>query len=186
MARWKLREAHYINAIRDGQSAEWVYKEINRANGREIQKKYQVPMHLDPKIEVDWTHRDHPMEDGYIVVALAGTTDTHDIIIERKSVTPGMEPMDDEARAISAQVMSKVVPIEGGNPDATYSENLLDKFISQLADASSTAGQVQTQQAQGLGEVLKAMTQMMEQNQQILQALVSQKTEPKAVGMRRP
>lgn len=185
MARWKLREAHYIHGVRDGARAEWVYKEINRANGREIQKKFPVPMHLDPKIEVDWTHRDHPMEDGYIVVALEGTTDTHDIIIDRKSVTPGMEPMDDEARAITAQVMANVVPIEGGSPDATYSENLLDKFIMQLADASSTAGAAQAQNIQGLGEVLKAMTQMMEQNQQILQALVAQRAEPKVIGVRR-
>lgn len=186
MARWKLREAHYIHAMRDGTRPEWVYKEINRANGREIQKKFPVPMHLDPKIEVDWTHRDHPHDDGYIVVALEGTSDAHDIIIERKSVTPGMEPLDDEAREITKQVMAGVVPIEGGSPDATYSENLLDKFIMQLAEASSTAGAAQAQQVQGLGEVLKAMTAMMEQNQLILQALVAQRApEPKAVGVRR-
>lgn len=185
MARWRLREAHYIHGVRDGTRAEWVYKEINRANGREIQRKFPVPMHLDPKIEVDWTHRDHPHDDGYIVVALEGTTDTHDIIIERKTVTPGMEPLDDEARAITAQVMAGVVPIEGGNPDATYSENLLDKFIRQLADTTSTAGQAQAQQVQGLGEVLRAMTSMMEQNQQILQALVTQRPEPRTVGVRR-
>lgn len=185
MARWKLREAHYIHGIRDGQQTEWVYKEINRANGREIAKKYQVPIHLDPKIEIDWTHRESPYEDGYIVVAIAGTHDRKDIIIEEKSVTPGMEPLDDEAREISARVLAHIKPIEGGSPDATYSENLLDKFIQQLAEASSTAVQAQPQQVQGIGEVLQAMTAMMEQNQQILQALVAQKAEPKTIGIRR-
>jgi hypothetical protein len=182
MARWKLREAHYIHGVRDGSRAEWVYKEINRANGREIQKKFPVPMHLDPKIEIDWTHRDSPYDDGYIVVALEGSTDTHDIIIDRKSVTPGMEPMDDEAKQISAELAKSYQPVEG-REDATYSERLLDKFIEQLAEAHSTAATANTGNVQGLGDVLKAMTEMMAQNQQILMALVAQ-NKPQ-VGARR-
>jgi hypothetical protein len=170
MARWKLLEGHYIHAKRDGQATEWEYKEVNRANGREIRKKFQVPLHLDPKIETDWTHRpDGPWNDGIIVVALEGTTDPHDIIIAEKDVTPGMEPLDDEARKITAQASKRWIKVDG-DENATYSERLLDKFIQQLADTQATA--TQAPPTQGLDKVLEAMTAMMEQNQKILQTLV--------------
>jgi hypothetical protein len=172
MARWKLREAHYIHAIRDGNRAEWVYKEINRVNGREIQKKFPVPMHLDPKMEIDWTHKPDHFEDGYIVVALAGTTDHKDIIIEKESVTPGMDPIDDEAKAISAEISKRYIPIEGANPEQTYSANLLDHYIQQLAEAHSTASTANAGNVAGINKVLESMTAMMEQNQKILIALV--------------
>jgi hypothetical protein len=170
MARWKLIEAHYIFAKRDGQGTEWEYKEINRANGREIRKKFQVPMHLDPKVETDWTHRpDGPYNDGIVVVATADTTDSHDIVIDAKDVTPGMLPMDDDARKISAKLDERVTPIPG-DENATYSERLLDKFIQQLADAKSTVTSAPA--TPGVEKVLESMTAMMEQNQKILQALI--------------
>jgi|SRR5215469_11618581 len=169
MARWKLVEPHYIMAERDGQKTEWEYKEVNRTNGREIRKKFPVPLHLDPRNEADWTHHPNRNEDGYIVVALAGTTDLHDIIIERKSITPGMEGLDDEAKAISAEMGKRWIPVDG-DENATYSERLLDKFIMQLAETQTTA--TSAQPVQGLDKLLETMTAMMEQNQKILSALV--------------
>lgn len=198
MARWRLLEPHYITVIRDGTTSEWAYKEINRANGREIVKKYPVPTHLDPKVQTDWTHRDmlgHEQigakdDDGYIIVGFGDNLHPQDIILIKDTkgklpITPGMEPLDDEAKQISAEYNERIIPIEGRD-DATYSERLLDKFVEQLAEAHTTATSASAVNVQGLGDVLKAMTEMMQQNQQILQLLVQQKIEPpRAVGMRR-
>lgn len=175
MARWKLVEPHYIHAERDGAQPEWIYKEINRANGREIQKKYIVPMHLDPRSSSDWNDwPDGPNGDGIVVVTDGKNAKQRDIILvpDKKGnlpITHGMEPLDDEARAITAEY-TKTHPFLEGREEATYSERLLDKFIEQLADVKTSA----TTQAStpGFDEVLKAMTAMMEQNQKILSTLV--------------
>lgn len=169
MARWKLTEPHYINCKRDGNNCEWEYKEVNRANGREVRKKYIVPMLLDPKLEADWTHRASQFEDGQIIVATEGTSDSKDIIIDAKSVTPGMEPLDDEAREISSRINARVIPVEG-DPNASYSERLLDKFIQQLAETQSTVAHPPA--TIGIEKLLESMTAMMEQNQKILSTLV--------------
>lgn len=175
MARWKLVEPHYIHAERDGVRPEWVYKEINRANGREVQKKYIVPMHLDPKNASDWNDwPDGPHGDGIVVVTNGKGAKQRDIVLVADSkgnlpITHGMEPLDDEAIAITAEYQ-KTHPYLEGREEATYSERLLDKFIEQLAD-TKTAATAQTS-VQGFDEVLKAMTAMMEQNQKILSTLV--------------
>lgn len=199
MARWRLLEPHYITVLRDGATSEWAYKEINRANGREIVKKYPVPTHLDPKIQTDWTHRDMlgreqigaKDDDGYIIVGYGEGLHPQDIILVKDAkgklpITPGMEPLDDEARALSAQYNERIIPLEGRD-DATYSERLLDKFIEQLAEAHTTASSASAGNVQGLGDVLKAMTEMMQQNQQILQALLTpqQQRPPEKMTMRR-
>jgi hypothetical protein len=186
MARWKLTEAHYIVAERDGVRPEWEYKEISRATGREIRKKFPVPMYLDPKSQEDWNHRPDAQDDGMIVVTDGVNAHHKDIVLIKNAkgqlpITPGMEPLDDEARAISAKYNERVIPIEG-REDATYSERLLDKFIEQMAEAKTNAGQQLS--TPGIDKVLESMTAMMEQNQKILTALVEQKAPERATGRR--
>jgi hypothetical protein len=187
MARWRLVESHYIVAERDGVATEWEYREVSRATGKEVRKKYSVPTFLDPKSKDDWTHRDQDGresigakdEDGYIIVSDGNNSHPRDIILVKNKrgqlpITPGMEPIDDEAKAISAKFDEHVIPIEG-REDATYSERLLDKHIQQLADAQASL--VQNQGTHGFDKVLEAMTAMMEQNQKLIGALVEQKVE---------
>ena len=166
MARWKLLEAHYLSV----EGVEWEYKEVNRANGREIRKKFPVPLHLDPKIESDWNVRDGLSGDGYIAVAFGSGAQPRDHIMTKLQITPGMEPLDDEARKLQAEYI-KNVPKVDGDENATYSERLLDKFIQDLADVQTKAQTSPPAQAEGIGDVLKAMTEMIAQNQQILTAL---------------
>ena len=86
-------------------------------------------------------------------------------------ITPGMEPLDDEARELQAEYIKKVPKVDG-DENASYSERLLDKFIQDLANVQAKAQTAPPAQTEGVGDVLKAMTAMMEQNQQILSALV--------------
>jgi|SRR5215831_1151632 len=95
MARWKLIEAHYLNATGKDQS-EWESKETDRTSGRTARIVYKVPRLLDPKDQADFNYR----EDGIIVVCHEGKGKPRDIVFEGDP-TPGMEPMDDEAMAIT-------------------------------------------------------------------------------------
>lgn len=174
MARWKLVEPHYIHAERDGLRAEWEYKEVSRQTGRESRKKFPVPMFLDPRVDTDWTHRNGQM-DGIIVVCDGEGAEPNDIILIKDDkgnlpITPGMLPLDDAAKAISAKYNERVIPIDGED-NQTYSERLLDKWIGQLTVAQSAAQAAPTE-VKGLDKVLESMTAMMEQNQQILKTLV--------------
>src|SRR5262245_51556416 len=93
MARWKLTsEAHYLNVVKD---CEWESKETNRETGRQAVTRYKVPRLLDPKDPVDFNYKD----DG-IIVCHPGKGLPRDIEFEGPP-TPTMEPLDDEARAIS-------------------------------------------------------------------------------------
>lgn len=88
MARWRLVEPHYINGhYPDMDATEWEYKEIDRTNGREIRKRYKVPA---------WFDRD-------TIVCHKGKGQRDDCVFEGDP-TPSMEPIDDEARAISDSV----------------------------------------------------------------------------------
>jgi hypothetical protein len=93
MARWKLIEPHYLNAI-GGDQAEWEHKETNSTTGRQARVVYKVPRYLDPKDPADHNHN------GDIVVCHVGKGQPRDIIFEGPP-TPAMEPIDDEATAIS-------------------------------------------------------------------------------------
>lgn len=173
MARWKLVEPHYINAERDGSRAEWEYKEISRATGREIRKKYPVPMLLDPRSADDWNHwPDGPNADGVIIVTDGKDGHHKDIVMlpdakGKYPITPGMIPLDPEAERISAEYNKRVIPIDGA-PEATYSERLLDKWIQQIAETQASL--TQQTSTSGINDVLKLMTEMLAQNQKLIEA----------------
>lgn len=88
MARWRLTEAHYIKGhLVDEDKTEWEYKEADRMTGREKRKRFEVPDYRD----VDT-----------IVCYEGSEKDKNDFVMDGPP-TPGMEPIDDEAREISAK-----------------------------------------------------------------------------------
>ena len=96
MARWKLIEAHYLNVP----GTTWEAKEVDRSTGRQVKKVFNVPLYLDPKDEADWNYRreqDPDLQDGGIIVCLAGKGRPRDIVFEGDP-TPCMIPLDDEGR----------------------------------------------------------------------------------------
>lgn len=155
MARWKLMTSHYVHTI---EKTEWEYKEVNRTNGREIRKQIQVPRYLDIRDPQDWTNRwgnrsaQDPGE-GEIIVCLDGKGELGDIAITGDP-TPDMMPMDDEAQAISDKFTSRWQYKPDG--EVNYSQSLVDKFESQMADVQSQPAKVEVE---GLADLVAAMAE---------------------------
>jgi hypothetical protein len=111
MARWRLKAPHYLKVP----GTEWEYKETDQGSGRQGRKIYIVPMYLHPESVAD---QNYP---GEIIVSNGQGAQGKDIIFEGPP-TPDMEPLDEEAKAISGRESHKWVhPIE--TLAATYGEN---------------------------------------------------------------
>lgn len=170
MARWKLMEAHYLAVP----GTEWEYKETNRETGRQARKVYEVPLYLDPKDPADWTDRS---EEAIIVTNKYDPAHARDLVFVGPP-TPNMEPLDDEAQAISDKESSKWIhPIESLN--MTYSESRLSEFEREIAGI--LAGKVEEKRAApslSLGGVSQAdfeklqqqVAMLMERNMQLEEA----------------
>lgn len=169
MARWKLTEAHYLAV----EGIKWEYSEVDRVTGRPKRTQFPVPLHLDPNIESDWTHR-YDAWSGDIVVSDGHNADPKDLIYTGP-VTPGMLPMDDEAKALTAQAAKdKWRPTQGLDPESqneSYTNKLLSGFIDQMTLAQTTVQQAP--QIAGLEEMLKSLTAVMAQQTQLIAALAA-------------
>lgn len=172
--RWRLAAPHYLNV----EGTTWEYKEIDRTTGRQKLVKFPVPLHLDPDQPADWSHK-HGNDIGEIIVAYSGTDDPKDIVFTGPP-TPDMVPLNDEAKKISAEFASKWRhPIE--SLSGTYADELLKELDKQVAEARNKANTVQLE---GMAELLTALTEVMKQNQTIIENIVAQKPAP-AVNSRR-
>lgn len=108
MARWKLLAAHYLTV----EDCFWEQVETDRETGRQRRKQYPVPMHLDPKNPNDCNYRPNTgnvmtggnsEEIGSIVVCYKGKGERRDYVFIGEP-TAEMEPLDDEAKAISDRI----------------------------------------------------------------------------------
>ncbi len=122
MARWKLNEPHYLLGyppdLPDG--VEWEYKETDRINGRERRKRFKVPFYFDNET----------------IVCHEGKGLPTDFVFEGDP-TPAMEPIDDEAKALSAKhAKSWIHPIES-LPGQGFTASLLGGLEKQLAELSA-------------------------------------------------
>lgn len=115
MARWKLMEPHYL----DVPGTEWEYMEHSPA-GKRVRKVFPVPMHLDPR----GMSKD-------LVVCQPGKGQPGDVEYLGPP-TPGMLPIDDEAKKISAGFAAQWKhPIE--NAAKPFSQSLIDNFESEMS-----------------------------------------------------
>lgn len=121
MARWKLEEAHYLfGRPPDLEAVEWEYKETDRVNGRERRKRFVVPYYFEAET----------------IVCLEGKGQRDDCIFEGPP-TPAMQPLDDEAKQISAKHSAGWQhPIES-LPGQGFSASLLSGLEKQLAELTS-------------------------------------------------
>jgi hypothetical protein len=128
MARWKLTAKHYLNVP----GTFWRHEETSRDTGERIEQMYPVPKHLDP---------DDPRQQnrqGEVIVCLEGKGERGDIIFTGKP-TPDMEPIDDEAEAITAIERPKWQdPIETLPMNGDFSQSLFTMLQNKL-DAAATA-----------------------------------------------
>lgn len=123
MARWRLRQKHYLNVP----GTKWEYEETNRNTGKRNRVAFSVPVHLDPE---DPSDHNYP---GEVIVANKEDRAYRNDIIFLGEPTPDMEPIDDEAQAISDALRPKWQhPIESLPGD--FSASLISNFERQMKD----------------------------------------------------
>lgn len=123
MARWRLNAAHYLNVP----GTEWEYTEISRTSNKQARVRYPVCLFLDPK---DGADHNYP---GEIIVAHTADRAFRNDIIFTGPPTPDMEPLDDEAQAITdATAKNWIHPIESLPGQGDYSQSLLRVFEMQM------------------------------------------------------
>jgi hypothetical protein len=129
MARWMLKDAHYLSVP----GIEWEYKESDRETGRAARKVYEVPLYLNPTWTQDWND-----PDGIVVSNRFDPAHRRDVVFTGPP-TPDMEPLDDEATEISNKYRSEWKhPIESLN--MTYSESRLSDFERAIAELLADKG----------------------------------------------
>lgn len=132
--RWRLTNAHYINVpeLPDGTRVEWEHKETSRENGRSIRKLYSVPMLLDPKDAADHNYPGDIIVTRFVEGARMASQD----YIFVGDPTPEMEPINDEARAITDACRSRwdnpidSLPANGGMSDeeSVFMQKMMETF----------------------------------------------------------
>lgn len=174
MARWKLLSAHYLNVP----GTEWEYKEEDPVTKKAKRKVFNVPQLLDP--ENDKTCHNY---EGECIVAYGDKQHQSRDIIFLGPPGPEMEPLDEEAEAISkAESHRWYRPAETIN-GGSYTENLVADFQAQLTAlqngmhakpaAPVAVNQIDPDEFNGLKDLVK---QLMESNA-ALQARVLEKAE---------
>lgn len=128
MARWKLTAKHYLNVP----GTFWRHEETSRDTGERVEHMYLVPKHLDP---------DDPKQQnrmGEVIVCYEGKGERGDITFIGKP-GPDMEPLDDEAEALSAAERPKWQhPIETLPMNGDFSQSLFT-MLQQKLDAAAIA-----------------------------------------------
>ncbi len=127
--RWRLTAPHYLNIVRDGEVAQYEYKETDRNTGRQARKTFPVPVLLDPDNPQDHNYR----ELGDIIVCMEDKGEPRDIVFVGEP-TPDMEPLDKEAEKLSESLRSKwqhpIETLASNGPD--YGAQLIATFQRQI------------------------------------------------------
>lgn len=138
--RWRLMQPHYLNVpvYPDGTKVEWEHKETDRTTGRVNRKYHTVPCLLDTNNPGDYNDGDG------IVVCHEGGGNPKDYVF-LGDPTPDMEPLDDEAEALSASMRPKwehpinSLPANGGMNEAesAFMQNMMKAFAQQVGAANT-------------------------------------------------
>lgn len=122
MARWKLTAPHYLNVP----GTEWEFVEVDTGTGKQVRHRHPVGLYLSPDDPGDQNRQ------GEVVVCHEGKGLAGDRIFIGPP-TPEMEPLDDEARAIT----DKMRPLWNNfSGSYGYGEGVLNDFQNQLTRAA--------------------------------------------------
>lgn len=139
MARWRVTAKHYINARQFGEPTQWVREETNRDTGRAFRRTFDVPLYIDPEDPICINKNL-----GICVVASEGSEMPGDIILLGPP-TPDMEPMDDDARKVTAAESAKwkdpinALPIHIGEDFGAQLLNMLTAQMNTVAKVPNTS-----------------------------------------------
>ena len=134
MARWRLTAPHYLQT----RGIEYEYRETDTETGMQARKTYAVPILLDPNVPGN-SHRPPNHGKTDYIVCHEGKGLPRDIILVGDP-TPDMEPLDDEARAISESFADRWKhPIDSiGNED--YGAVISRSLEAQITELMRRAG----------------------------------------------
>lgn len=167
MARWKLTEAHYLMV----EGTKWEYSEVDRITGRPKRTQFPVPLYVNPNYEDDLKGYGQPDEvDGLQIIVSNGNNAKGKDLIFTGPPTPGMLPLDDEAKELSAKLNIK--PTQGLDPESqnmSFSNQLMSGLIDQMTDIK--AGIATAPAVPGMAEFMQTMGAMMKQQTEILASL---------------
>lgn len=155
MARWRLRTSHYLKVP----DTVYIYEEVDRTTGKLGRKIFNVPLLLDPANPADCNYP------GEIIVCHAGKGADKDYVFDGQP-TPDMDPIDEEARAITTRMEpSWRHPID--SLPGTFSASLIEGFQKDI-DALRT-GQMETQAVKASEfDILKGqVAELMKQNKEL-------------------
>lgn len=124
MARWRLKTTHYLNVP----GTEYRYEEISQY-GKQMRVSRDVPLHLDPDNQAD---QNYPGE--IIVSHKRDGLHMRDIVFAGEP-TADMEPLDEEAQAITAKLEAKWHQKVDQIGDEGIGSHLIERFMSQQAAA---------------------------------------------------
>lgn len=133
---WRLRNSHYLNVP----GTEWEHTETSRETGKRNRKMFAVPALLNPNDPSDCDRNGdclvYRLDEGSEVPRAARFGGHHQFLGDP---TPDMEPMNEEAEAISATFADRWKhPIDSLAPD--FSQSLLSTFEAQLSAVVAKAG----------------------------------------------
>lgn len=180
MARWRLTESHYLNCP----NTNWRRTEISN-DGEAVEHNYNVPRLLDindPRCHTDKANQ-------LVIVCYEGKGQPGDRVFVGDP-TPGMQPLDEEARAISAEFEGRWQhPIES-LPNGLGPELIrdLERQIQAIGATQKPSGMIPNQAvSKDEFETLKnQMAELMAQNQKLVEQLTAQPApETKASAGRR-
>jgi len=172
MARWQLTEPHYLNVP----GTKWEQTITNRATNRPERKVFVVPLYLHPDVESDQNRKDG--YEGIITVCQGqGYPDGRDIEFIGNP-TPGMLPLDEEAKAISAKFnWEPTRGLDDVSQAESHTSKIMSGLIDQLTEMKTKAEVGAGQHIQGMDKFMETMAAMMAQNQQILMLLAGKHVE---------
>lgn len=180
MARWRLRNAHYLNVP----GTQWEYKEVDRATGRQARTVINVPKLLNPEDEADCNYpRGIDEYEGHtIVVCHDGKGQPRDIVFLGEP-TADMVPLDDEARKIS----KALEPKWKFKPDSeiTYSQSVLQNLETQAGAAAARQTNL-PDPTTDMSEMKDMMKGLMELNAGLISALKGALVPPNTVAEAKP
>lgn len=189
MARWRLLKEHYLPIV----DTFWEYVETPMGSRRQLRKKFPVPRYLHPEDSLDCNYNPGGTprtkvegdrgDPGWVVVAYPeGSLPDDHIMKDDTPPTLDMEPLDDEAKAISAE-WSKTWGKQWVDDADGYGKQL-------VIELSETLGALKQQQATAgvpveLAATLKAQSDQIAQLTAMCTALISHLETPRAASARR-